>query len=291
MGLVIVGIMVVLVVAAAALGMVRRGSGGADIPASIVAWAARLLPADRAPWGQAMAGELAQHQGRGRWRFAFGCVRAALGLPGHGRARWVVASVLGAAIVSAALVGYGFVRYPGIAAGTGTWIALASFGLVLLAFVIVAGVLARDPRAGVFGLMAGCVTAGVWVAAGLVAASAHRKGSVFLLLALPVASIVVGVVGARRGRSRTVGWQAAGVSAVVGALAVFLVLVTDTMVTGGRPYDAGQLQDFATSGYPDLSSYAVSDNLGTAMVVLLFMAVMNGVFGSVGAALVPRHGA
>ena len=44
------------------------------------------------------------------------------------------------------------------------------------------------------------------------------------------------------------------------------------------------------SGYSDMATYAVSDNLGTAMVVLLFMAILNAVFGSIGAGLVSRHG-
>jgi len=66
---------------------------------------------------------------------------------------------------------------------------------------------------------------------------------------------------------------------------VFLVLAADTSITDGRPYDAGQLRDFASSGYPDLATYAVSDSLGTAMVLLLFMSVANAVLGAVGAAL------
>jgi hypothetical protein len=103
-------------------------------------------------------------------------------------------------------------------------------------------------------------------------------------------SVAVGAVGALRGQTRAAGRRAALVSAVVASLVVFLVLAADTLITGGRPYDTGQLQDFATSGYPDMATYAVSDNLGTAMVLLLLMSVMNAVFGSVGAALASRRG-
>ena len=76
---------------------------------------------------------------------------------------------------------------------------------------------------------------------------------------------------------------------VTAFLTVFLVLATDTLVTGGRPYDAGQLQDFATSGYPDMATYAVSDNLGTSMVLLLLMSAMTALLGSAGATLATRR--
>jgi hypothetical protein len=75
------------------------------------------------------------------------------------------------------------------------------------------------------------------------------------------------------------------VSAVVASLVVFLLLAGDTLITGGRPYDAGPLQDFATSGYPDLATCAVSDDVGTAMVLLLLTAA----FGSAGALLGGRR--
>jgi hypothetical protein len=118
----------------------------------------------------------------------------------------------------------------------------------------------------------------------MVVLSVHSKGLVFVLLALPLMSVAVGMIATRRG-SRASGLRTAVVAAVVASLVVFLVLAADTSITDGRPYDAGQLQDFASSGYPDLATYAVSDSLGTAMVLLLFMSVANAVLGAVGAAL------
>jgi len=268
----------------------RRTGGTADIPAAVVGWAARLLSVDRAEWGQAMLGELGQYQGFARWRYALGCAVAAIGLPRRARSgRWVMASVLVASIASAGLVGYGFARYPGMVAGAGTWLALATFATLLAAFVVVAGVTTRQSPIGVTGLVSGCVLAVVWIVVGGVALSTRSTTSTALLLILPLASIAVGVVGARRGHTRTAGRRAALVSAVVAALAVFLVLATDTLITGGRPYDAGQLQDFATSGYPDMATYAVSDNLGTAMALLLLMSVMTAVLSSAGASLAGRR--
>jgi hypothetical protein len=286
MGLIILALVVLAVAAGVYRSRRRRGSASADIPAAVVGWAARLLSVDRAEWGQAMLGELGQYKGFARWRYALGCAVAAIGLPRRGRSgRWVMASVLVASIASAGLVGYGFARYPGMVTGTGTWLALVAFAAVLAGFVVVTGVTTRQSPIGVTGLVCGCALAGVWIVVGAVALSTRSAASMFLLLILPLASIVVGVIGARRGRGRTAGRRAALVSAVVAALAVFLVLATDTLITGGRPYDVGQLRDFATSGYPDMATYAVSDNLGTAMVVLLLMSAMTALLGSAGAGL------
>jgi hypothetical protein len=292
MSLIIVGSLV-LAIAAGAYGALRQRRmhvGRADVPAAIVGWATGLLATDRAEWGQAMEGELGQYHGPARWHYALGCAVAALGLPRRGGSgRWVVMSVLVAAIACAALVGYEFVRYPSMVTGAGTWLALATFAGALVGFVVVTGVVTRESRIGTTALVAGCVIAGVWIAVGVVALSAHSKASVFVLLALPLMSVAVGVVGARREQTRTAGLRTAVVSAVVASLVVFLVLAVNTMITGGRPYDSGQIQDFAASGYPDMATYAVSDNLGTAMVLLLFMSVTNTVFGSAGAALAARR--
>ena len=155
---------------------------------------------------------------------------------------------------------------------------------------MVTGVTTRQSPIGITGLVSGCALAGVWIVVGAVALSARSAASMFVLLILPLVSIAVGVVGARRGRTRTAARRTVLVSAVVAALAVFLVLAADTLITGGRPYDAGQLHDFATSGYPDMATYAVSDNLGTAMVLLLLMSAMTAVLGTAGATLSTRRG-
>ena len=281
--------LVVLAVSTGGYRAWRRGAG-ADIPAAVVEWAARLLSGDRAEWGQAMLGELGQYQGFARSRFALGCAVAALGLPRRDRSgRWVMVSVPGAAVASAGLVGYGFARYPGMVTGRGTWLALAAFAAVLVGFVAVTGATTRRSPVGVTGLISGCVLAGVSIAIGAAATSGRSKASIFLLLIIPVASVAVGAVATRGGRGRAVGRRAALVAAVVAALAVFLVLAGDTLITGGRPYDAGQLRDFATSGYPDMATYAVNDNLGTAMVQLLLMSVVAAVFGAAGATLATRR--
>ena len=49
-----------------------------DVPERLLRWAAGLLSAQRAEWGQAMLGELDHIDGRSRrWRFAVGASRVA----------------------------------------------------------------------------------------------------------------------------------------------------------------------------------------------------------------------
>ena len=67
-----------------------------DMPERLLRWAAGLLSARRAEWGQAMLGELDHIDGRGRrWRFAAGCAGAALLLPPWGRAAAAVWAMAG----------------------------------------------------------------------------------------------------------------------------------------------------------------------------------------------------
>src|SRR5882757_4918128 len=73
-----------------------------DVPARLLGWAVGLLAAERAEWGQAMIGELDRLDGWARrWRFALGCVGAAVVLPPWGPA----AAALGALMAVAASAG------------------------------------------------------------------------------------------------------------------------------------------------------------------------------------------
>ncbi len=117
----------------------------ADAPAGLLVWAVGLLPADRAPWGQAMVGELGQLQHRSkRWRFVLGCLVATVLLPARASAgRFVTAPVSGSALACAALVAYSMLRFPAILTSRGTWPALATFSAVLFGFALLARVLVR----------------------------------------------------------------------------------------------------------------------------------------------------
>ena len=49
----------------------------------------------------------------------------------------------------------------------------------------------------------------------------------------------------------------------------------------GGPYDPGLLRDFHSSGAGDLTTYAVSDDLGSALVLLLMIPTVAVALGSV----------
>jgi hypothetical protein len=94
---------ILAVLALAALGLMRAGPrrSRGDIPARIVAAAARQLPVRLQDWGQAMIAELPEIPDRaGRWRFAVGVVRVALFPPArHGR-RVLVTALAGLAVAA-----------------------------------------------------------------------------------------------------------------------------------------------------------------------------------------------
>jgi hypothetical protein len=122
-----------------------------DMPARLLCWAAGLLPAGRAEWGQAMLGELDHIEGRARrWRFAVGCAGAVL-LP-WGRAAaaaWAVAAIaVGAADLYASVA----VRYR---LGAGDWVWAAIMVVFLACFTLAASVLVRHPAVALPGLLGG----------------------------------------------------------------------------------------------------------------------------------------
>lgn len=190
-----------------------------DVPARLLRWAAGLLPAQREEWGQAMLGELASIQGRGRRsRFAAGCAVAALLLPPRGRA---AAAVMAAAAGIAALYARVGIRY-GLGAGDWAWAAVA---LVLLAsYAIGAGVLLRRPGIAIPGLAGGLLLALAWLAAsgftfsGVIAALWAAWMLPVLLLLVP------GLLGASAtlwGGSAAAGARIARLAALSAGLGVF----------------------------------------------------------------------
>jgi hypothetical protein len=98
---------------------------GLDAPARAVAAAAAALPAGRREWGAAMVAELAHVPGRvARWRFAAGCLRAAL-YPARGAGVPVLATGAVAALaVAGASFGVG-AAVPPLRAFAVTFVALA----------------------------------------------------------------------------------------------------------------------------------------------------------------------
>jgi hypothetical protein len=267
-------------------------TAGNDAPSRLLEWVIGALPADRAPWGTAMWGELNQMDNRRqRWRFAVGCASAAVFLPSRRADSAALAArlVAAAALASVGLVAYSLRRYPQIITHPGTRPALAVFLAVLAGYTVISAVLVRRGPVARAGLVCGLGLAAVWIIAGFpVVTQARQPAYSLLLLAIPIASLAVGAAAARRNRTAAVRQPVVLFSALVAGLILFVAYAGDILLTASGPYDAGQIRDFPGSGLPDLATYAVSDNLGTAMMLLLLVPVITAAIGCAGAGIAAR---
>jgi hypothetical protein len=272
-----------------ALRAVRRETAG-DRAAAVLLAAVRGLPADRAEWGRAMRAELAGVTGaRARWGFSLGCARAALalraraGLTAPGRGGAAMRSLVLAAILAAlALAAYGLVRYPGLRAGA--WTSVAVFGALMLGYAWLALTLSRGaarPTAAArrYGLAGGVLVGAAWLL--ILAPATISKTLVFVPLAAALLGpACVAVLVRRAGGDVRAARDAALWSGLIGALLAFIVWVTVTYARDGRPYDAQMLRDFHASGSHDLAAYAVADDLGAALGLLVIVPVVALALGS-----------
>jgi hypothetical protein len=259
----------------------------------LLAFAARGLPPDRGDWAQAMLVELEQVEGRSeRWRFSLGCAWAAgrirLHSPEPGGAG-LRAVILACAGLSLALIGYGFVRYPGLRSEPNTLGAMLVFLAAVstyagLAVILARGVSRQAFAARRFGLCGGLATAAGWLLG--ISPPAALKGWVFLpfLVAL-VGPAATAIVAGRRSHDVRTGKLTALWSGLVAGLTVFVVWTIVTYADAGGPYDRGLLEDFRASGAHDLVTYAVGDDLGSGLVLLLMIPAIALALGTLGTRL------
>ena len=261
-----------------------------DLSSRVLAAAVRLLPADRAQWGRAMVAELSHLHGRiSRRRFVAGCLRAILLAPRGQDApgRTVVGVVAVAAIGCVGLVAYGLVHYPGLRTGPGVWVATAAFlaaivGYLLTAVVVIGRLTGPRRRMLPLALIGGPAVTVLWLLVGI-AATSSRVSGVLPVVLIPLGSLALGGAAAWRGRSAAEGRQVVLLAALLAGLLLFLGWVGAAVLTGGQPYDPGLVRDFHASGAPDLATYAVDDDLGTGMMLLLLVPLLTWTLGSAGA--------
>jgi len=258
----------------------------------MLALAVRGLPADRAAWGQAMLVELDEVRGaRARRRFSFGCIRAATAMRikaafsprdrGGEGARTVVLSTVAAAFVLGA---FGFVRYPGLRAGAGAWVAGGSLLVLLLGHAACALTLSRGttPEAAAarrHGLVGGLGVGAAWLV--VLAPTALLKA--WVAVPLGIALLVPAVVAASTRRALGDARAASGAalwSGIVGGLFAFIVWLAATYARDGGPYDPQLIRDFDRSGAHDLATYAVGDNVGVALGLLVIVPTVALAVGS-----------
>lgn len=259
-----------------------------DLAAAVLGRIVGLLGHGRAEWGRGMIGEL-DHlvSPLERRRFVAGCAWAVLTAPGAGvgtaTVRWVSTGTAGCA----ALVVVALLRFPALIDGSKTWFALATFVALLATYVGAAalvGVRLGEPDAarGGLGVAGGLLLAGCYLMVGVSAGFGLPKGvAIGSMLVIPAATVLLGVfVG--QGRGRRSGRTAVLLASLVSGLVLFLVWVGESLVSSGRPYDAGLVRDFRASGAPDLASYAMSDNLGSGMVLLVLVPLLTASLGYLG---------
>lgn len=264
-----------------------------DLPRALLAFCVRVFGASRPDWGRAMLAEVTRiDDRRARRRFALGCARSLVFAPPSPGTRIVTIGALVAGAASVATVGAALLRYPGLASGAGTWVAVCGFCCVVVLYVVAAArlgvpVLERDLLTTAIG--AGTAIAVTWLAVGLNASENGPKGLGSLLLGFgPLVGVALGWHATARSGSARVGLRCVGIAALVAGFAVFLLWAGEAVVAAGRPYDAGLLRDFATSGAPDLATYAVNESLGTGIMLLVLVPLVSVATGFVGAAAARR---
>ena len=218
--------------------MVRR-----DGPLRLLQWAVGLLPDGRVDWGQAMLGELDRIQGRsGRWRFALGCVTGVVLLPpwvSDGPMAVLVASAFGSAIV----FGIGFVHF-GLATNPWNWVMLAILAVLVMSSLLAVSVQLRRPGVARLGLVGGLFVAAAW----LVVSGFTWQGIIdpiysvgawsgpAVLIGVP---LVVGMGGAWRSKSASVGRRAARLAGASAGLTMFFIATIAVVAIDGGQRDPG----------------------------------------------------
>ena len=242
----------------------------------------------RPEWGQAMLAEVEQISApRARRRFTWGCLGAlALSVPGL-VGGFAVAGILSVAVVVAALI-----RYPGLVTGVGTWLAIGFFCAVILGYIVAAAGLSarlRSTMSTTAVWVSAAAIAGSWMLVGLCASVEPPPAVPMTLLALaPAVALGLGWRATRRA-TPMIGVQCVGLTALVAGLGLFLLWASQTVIFAGRPYDAGMVRDFLTSNAtPDLATYAVSDSLGSGMVLMLLVPLVSLTAGATGAVIATR---
>jgi hypothetical protein len=264
-----------------------------DGPAAVVRAAAHLMSNDEAGWALAMVAEVPHVRGRvERWSFALGCLRTALFIPVRHPA--LLATIVGLAVADAAALAWALVRFAGLRADSGTGTAVTAFLAVLLLYTLGAAVLIRHGGRGSTGLVhiafvGGLVIAATWVGLGFATAlDSALYGRLLMLVCFPLVCLTVGAVGTWRAGAAAVGRQGVLLAATLAGLASFFVWTAETVARSGRPYGPGLQDDFHTSRAPDLATYAVSDSLGSAMMLMLTLPLLTVAIGFLAASLTGR---
>lgn len=268
----------VIIFGAVVLLLRRRSADG--VPIAIVRAVRDASPPAQAQWIMAMVVEhdsLDDH--RIRRRFGRGCLQAVVLYPTGEHPSLVggVTGLLGAGAIGLAI--YGLVSFPSLRTGWAWIVYFVAFIVTVVAYLFGARLIGRlaIPFSGPAAVLAAGLAAltAWWIAyANIVVAT-----PVIVLLALPCV-FVAGYVARRSGRSAIAAATMLAASVAVG-LSTFVAYVSTTYITGRGPTTHSMMNQFATGGYHDSRSLAISDDL-TAAVVLLIVVPLTAIALSVG---------
>jgi len=254
-----------------------------DVPTVLLNWAAGLLSDEHAEWGQAMLGELGYLDGRiRRWRFAVGCVIAALLLPPWGRAAAGVGATIAVAVGSVGLYASLAIRF-GLDGGNWVnWVGAAITVGCLAGFVLGSSALLRRPGVAIPGLLGGLIFALISLAMTgftfyeVTGTIITFQENLIRMIGVPLA---VGAAGTLWGRDGAVGRRIARLAAVSSGLVLYLysTLAVAVLGAGGPPDNPG-----LTGGG------IVSDRLGNNLIDLLLGTLLTATVGWAGAAATAR---
>ena len=176
---------------------------------------------------------------------------------------------------------YALLHYPGMRTGWVWAVYLAGFIVLVALYAIAGSLLGRlgSPSARWIGLLGGApaVLCGWWAAD----SNSVLSAATVIFVALPgsIAAIYIA-----RGRRRADdAMVATGCASLTGGLLMFIAYVSTTYITNGGPTTPVLLQEFARSGASNYQSWAITDNLAGAVLLLLLVPLLTAALGSVAA--------
>jgi hypothetical protein len=247
---------------------------------------ARLSTDERAEWFAAMSAEIeAIEDPAAKRRFSRSCVRASLSVapstdPSGLLALGALAAAVAGCVASAA---YGLGRYPQIAEGASVIFYTGAFAIVLVAYgttgLVLLGLGSPTSRR----------SAVVWSAPALATATVAALGPGMLSAAIGVGVVLLpGAAAYRSGRGDRGGSNGlvAGLScSVLAGMLTFVGFTVATYVAGGGSPTGQMLDEFHRSGMTDYTAWAVDDNLGGAVFLLVALPIVGSVVAVLGAVI------
>jgi hypothetical protein len=193
---------------------------------------------------------------------------------------------LAAIAASLGCLAFGLARYPGLRDSAATGPVVAVYLSLLVGYGGLAVLLSRQSGTDAtasrrVGLVTGLATGTSWLAV-------WQSISFLPIFAALLAPVVAATWLAWTRRSTAAGAWAGLWGGLFSGLVFFMGVSVASYLSDGRPYDRYVIAEYHRSRAPNLATYAVGDNLSSAVVMLLALPVFAVAFGALGAWLATR---